>query len=148
LKVVLQRVREGSVEAEGKTVGQIDRGLVLLLGATTGDSEEEVVYLADKCANLRIFEDAQGKMNLSALEVGAEILVISQFTLYGDTKKGRRPSFTEALEPKEAEKLYLMFIDYLKEKGLRVEQGVFGAKMLIKILNDGPVTFILDSKEK
>jgi len=148
LKVVLQRVREGSVEAEGKTVGQIDRGLVLLLGATTGDSEEEVVYLADKCANLRIFEDAQGKMNLSALEVGAEILVISQFTLYGDTKKGRRPSFTEALEPKEAEKLYLMFIDYLKEKGLRVEQGVFGAKMLVKIFNDGPVTFVLDSKEK
>ena len=148
MKVVLQRVREGSVEAEGKTVGQIDRGLVLLLGATTGDSEEEVVYLADKCANLRIFEDAQGKMNLSALEVGAEILVISQFTLYGDTKKGRRPSFTEALEPKEAEKLYLMFIDYLKEKGLRVEQGVFGAKMLVKIFNDGPVTFVLDSKEK
>jgi D-tyrosyl-tRNA(Tyr) deacylase len=148
LKVVLQRVREGSVEVEGKIVGKIDKGLVLLVGATTGDSEKEVNYLADKCVNLRIFEDAQGKMNLSALEVGAEILVVSQFTLYGDTRKGRRPSFTEALEPVEAEKLYVKFIDYLREKGLRVEHGVFGAKMLVKIFNDGPVTFILDSKEK
>jgi len=148
LRVVLQRAREASVEVEGKTVGQINKGLVLLVGATAGDSEKEVVYLADKCANLRIFEDHEGKMNLSALEVGGEILVISQFTLYGDTRKGRRPSFTEAMEPKEAEKLYLIFIDYLKEKGLRVEQGIFGAKMLVKIFNDGPVTFILDSKEK
>jgi len=148
LRVVLQRVRDASVEVEGKIVGQIGKGMVLLLGATIGDSEKEVVYLADKCANLRIFEDAQGKMNLSVQEIGGEILVISQFTLYGDTRKGRRPSFTEAMEPKEAERLYLMFIDYLKEKGLRVEQGVFGAKMLVKIFNDGPVTFILDSKEK
>jgi len=145
---VLQRVREGSVEVEGKVVGRVGKGLVLLVGATVGDGEKEVVYLTDKCANLRIFEDQAGKMNLSVLEVGGEILVISQFTLYGDTKKGRRPSFTEALEPEEAEKLYLMFIDYLREKGLRVEQGVFGAKMLVKIFNDGPVTFVLDSKEK
>ena len=145
---MLQRVREGLVEVEGKIVGKIDKGLVLLVGATTGDSEKEVNYLADKCVNLRIFEDAQGKMNLSALEVGAEILVVSQFTLYGDTRKGRRPSFTEALEPVEAEKLYVKFIDYLREKGLRVEHGVFGAKMLVKIFNDGPVTFILDSKER
>jgi D-tyrosyl-tRNA(Tyr) deacylase len=148
LRVVLQRVRDASVEVEGKIVGQIGKGMVLLLGATIGDSEKEVVYLADKCANLRIFEDAQGKMNFSVQEIGGEILVISQFTLYGDTRKGRRPSFTEAMEPKEAERLYLMFIDYLKEKGLRVEQGVFGAKMLVKIFNDGPVTFVLDSKEK
>lgn len=148
MKVVLQRVREGSVEVEGRIVGQIGKGLVLLVGATVGDGEKEVVYLADKCANLRIFEDQERKMNLSVLEVGGEILVISQFTLYGNTKKGRRPSFTEAMEPKEAEKLYLMFIDYLKEKGLMVEQGVFGAKMLVKIFNDGPVTLVLDSKEK
>ena len=148
MRVVLQRVREASVEVEGKIVGKIDKGLVLLIGAATGDGEKEVGYLADKCMNLRIFEDAQGKMNLSALEVGAEVLVISQFTLYGDTRKGRRPSFTEALKPEEAEKLYLKFIDYLKEKGLKVEHGVFGAKMLVKIFNDGPVTFILDSKEK
>lgn len=148
MRIVLQRVREGSVEVEGKIVGQIDKGLVLLIGATVGDGEKEVGYLADKCANLRVFEDKEGKMNLSVLEVGGEILVISQFTLYGDTRKGRRPSFTEALEPKEAEKIYLMFINYLKEKGLRVEQGIFGAKMLVKIFNEGPVTFILDSKEK
>ncbi|MDP3025944.1 MAG: D-aminoacyl-tRNA deacylase [candidate division Zixibacteria bacterium] len=148
MRVVLQRVRDASVEVEGKIVGQIGKGMVLLLGATIGDSEKEVVYLADKCANLRIFEDAQGKMNFSVLEIGGEILVISQFTLYGDTKKGRRPSFTEAMEPKEAERLYLMFIDHLRKKGLRVEQGVFGAKMLVKIFNDGPVTFVLDSKEK
>jgi len=148
LRVVLQRVRDASVEVEGKIVGQIGKGMVLLLGATIGDSEKEVIYLADKCANLRIFEDAQGKMNFSVQEIGGEILVISQFTLYGDTRKGRRPSFTEAMEPKEAERLYLMFIDHLRKKGLRMEQGVFGAKMLVKIFNDGPVTFILDSKEK
>jgi len=148
LRVVLQRVREGEVEVEGKVVGKINNGLVLLVGATSGDSEKEVCYLADKCVNLRIFEDAQGKMNLSALETGAEILIISQFTLYGDTRKGRRPSFTDALEPEKAEKLYLRFVDYLREKNLKVEQGIFGAKMLVKIFNDGPVTFILDSKEK
>jgi D-tyrosyl-tRNA(Tyr) deacylase len=148
LRVVLQRVSEGSVEVEGKIVGQISKGLVLLVGATAGDSEKEVVYLADKCADLRIFEDQTGKMNLSVLEVGGEVLVISQFTLYGDTRKGRRPSFTEAMEPVQAEKLYQKFIDCLKEKGLKVEQGVFGAKMLVRIFNYGPVTFILDSKEK
>ncbi len=148
MRVVLQRVREALVEVECKTVGKIDKGLVLLIGATTGDSEKEVGYLAEKCVNMRIFEDAQGKMNRSVLEVGAEVLVISQFTLYGDTRKGRRPSFTEALEPVEAEKLYMKFVDYLKEKGLKVEHGVFGAKMLVKIFNDGPATFILDSKEK
>ena len=148
MRVVLQRVSEGTVEVEGEVVGNINRGLVLLIGATKGDSEKDACYLADKCVNLRIFEDTQGKMNLSALETGAEILVISQFTLYGDTRKGRRPSFTEALEPKEAEKLYLKFVEYLKEKSLKVEQGIFGAKMLVKILNDGPVTFILDSKNR
>jgi len=148
LRVVLQRVREALVEVEGRTVGKINRGLVLLVGATLGDGEKEVNYLADKCVNLRIFEDSQGKMNLSALEIGAEILVISQFTLYGIPEKGEDPSFTDALEPIEAEKLYLKFVDYLRGKGLKVEQGSFGAKMLVKIFNSGPVTFILDSKEK
>lgn len=148
MRVVLQRVREASVEVEAKIVGIINKGLVLLVGATSGDGEKEADYLADKCVNLRIFEDVQGKMNLSALETKAEILVISQFTLYGDTRKGRRPSFTEALEPTEAEKLYLRFIGCLKQKGLKVEQGKFGAKMLVRIFNDGPVTFILDSREK
>jgi len=146
LRAVLQRVKEASVEVEDKVAGSINRGLVLLLGARNGDQEEDVKYLVDKCLNLRIFEDDKGKMNLSALEVKAEILVISQFTLYADTKKGRRPSFTDALNPEEAERLYLKFIEMIKEQGLKVESGVFGAKMLVKISNWGPVTFILDSR--
>jgi D-tyrosyl-tRNA(Tyr) deacylase len=141
-------VKEGSVKVGDELKGKIDSGLVLLVGATKGDSLEEVKYLADKCVNLRIFEDKEGKMNLSLLEVKGEVLVISQFTLYGDTRKGRRPSFTEALEPKEAERLYEKFIQFLKEYDLKVEQGVFGAKMLVEIFNWGPVTFILDSKER
>jgi len=146
LKVVLQRVKEASVEVDQKVVGKITKGLVLLLGAKNRDTDKDCAYLADKLVNLRIFEDDQGKMNLSALDVKAEILVISQFTLYGDTSKGRRPSFTDALEPEEAERLYLRFVDFIKQKGLKVEKGVFGAKMLVKIYNWGPVTFILENK--
>lgn len=146
MKVVLQRVKEASVEVDQKIVGKITKGLVLLLGAKNRDTDKDCAYLADKLVNLRIFEDDQGKMNLSALDVKAEILVISQFTLYGDTSKGRRPSFTDALEPEEAERLYLRFVDFIKQKGLKVEKGVFGAKMLVKIYNWGPVTFILENK--
>jgi D-tyrosyl-tRNA(Tyr) deacylase len=142
----LQRVKQASVEVEDKAVGTIGKGLVLLLGAKNGDQTEDVTYLVDKCLNLRIFEDENGKMNLSALEVKAEILVVSQFTLYADTSKGRRPSFTETLNPEEAEKLYLKFIKLIKEKDLKVESGIFGAKMLVKIFNWGPVTFILESR--
>ncbi|MGB2988511.1 MAG: D-aminoacyl-tRNA deacylase [Candidatus Zixiibacteriota bacterium] len=146
MRVVLQRVKEAKVTVDGKVVGQIQKGLVLLLGARTGDVEEDVGYLVEKCVNLRIFEDQEQKMNLSALDVKAEVLVISQFTLYGNTGKGRRPSFTDSLEPQEAERLYDKFIDQVKATGLKTESGVFGAKMLVEIHNWGPVTFILESR--
>ncbi|OGC85202.1 MAG: D-tyrosyl-tRNA(Tyr) deacylase [candidate division Zixibacteria bacterium RBG_19FT_COMBO_42_43] len=145
MKVVLQRVKQSSVEVEGKIVNEIGEGMVLLVGVKTGDSEEQAKFLADKCANLRIFEDQEGKMNLSAVDVKAEILVVSQFTLYADTQKGRRPSFTGALEPREAERLYQKFVDFLKGYSLTVKAGVFGAKMLVKIFNSGPVTLILEN---
>ncbi len=145
MRVVLQRVNEAKVMVEGKVVGQIQKGLVLLVGAKTGDGEKDVEYLVDKCLNLRIFEDSEQKMNLSCLEVGGEALVVSQFTLYGDTRKGRRPSFTEALEPKEAERLYLLFIEKIKALGIKTQSGIFGAKMMVDISNWGPVTFILES---
>ncbi len=144
--MVLQRVKEAKVTVEDKVVGQIQKGVVLLVGAKIGDTEEDVKYLADKCVDLRIFEDQDLKMNLSAKDVGAEVLVVSQFTLYADTKKGRRPSFTNALEPALAERLYLKFIDEIEANGLKTETGIFGAKMLVEILNWGPVTLILDSK--
>ncbi len=143
--MVLQRVRKASVEVDAKIVSEIGEGMVLLVGVKTGDTEEKAKTLAEKCANLRIFEDQEGKMNLSAIDVGAEILVVSQFTLYADTQKGRRPSFTFALEPKEAERLYLKFAEYLRGLNLTVKTGIFGAKMLVKILNSGPVTFILEN---
>jgi len=146
LRVILQRVKQAKVTVEGEVEGQIQRGLVLLVGAKTGDTEEDVRYLVDKCVNLRIFEDQQQKMNLSALDVKAEVLVVSQFTLYGDIRKGRRPSFTDALQPHEAEKLYHKFIDQIKTAGLKTESGIFGAKMLVEISNWGPVTFILESR--
>lgn len=147
MRVVLQRVKQAKVTVEDRVVGQIQRGLVLLVGAKTGDSEKDVTFLAEKCLNLRIFEDEQQKMNLSALDVGAEILVVSQFTLYGDTTKGRRPSFTDALGPREAEQLYQKFLDRIKATGLKTEGGIFGAKMLVDIANWGPVTFILESRQ-
>ena len=145
MRIVLQRVNEAKVTVEDEVVGQIQKGLVLLVGAKTGDGEKDVEYLADKCLNLRIFEDSEQKMNLSCLEVKGEALVISQFTLYGDTRKGRRPSFTEVMEPKEAERLYLLFIEKIKASGIKTQSGIFGAKMLVDISNWGPVTFILDS---
>lgn len=144
MRAVVQRVREGSVSVDDRIVGQIGRGLVILLGVREGDTAAEAQWLADKIANLRIFEDAEGKFNLSALDVGAEALVVSQFTLYGDASKGRRPSFTQAARPEVAEPLCDKFVASLREAGLPVQAGVFGARMLVKILNDGPVTLILD----
>jgi D-tyrosyl-tRNA(Tyr) deacylase len=146
MRVVLQRVKEAKVTVEGEVTGRIQEGLVLLLGAKKGDTEEDVSYLVEKCVNLRIFEDQEQKMNLSALDVKAEVLVISQFTLYGNTDKGRRPSFTDSLEPREAERLYNRFIDQVRAAGLKTESGIFGAKMLVEIHNWGPVTFILEGR--
>ena len=131
----------------GETVGRIGRGLVVLLGVANGDSEEDARYLADKTANLRIFSDEQGKFNLSALDVGGEALVVSQFTLLADTRKGRRPSFTDAAPPEQAAALVNRFIEFLKATGLKVETGRFQAHMQVEIHNDGPVTIMLQSRE-
>jgi len=146
MKAVIQRVSRAQVEVSSQVTGRIGRGLVILLGARAGDDEKEIDYLADKCAQLRIFEDNRGKMNLSLLEVGGEALIISQFTLYGDTSKGRRPSFTSALEPERASSLYDRFVEAFRQKGVKTETGIFGAKMKVELVNDGPVTFIIASK--
>lgn len=133
------------MEISGEVAGQIGSGLLILLGAREGDTSAETRYLADKIANLRIFEDKIGKMNRSLIDVVGAALVISQFTLYADTRKGRRPSFNLALEPTGAEKLYEEFITLLADEGLQVETGQFGAKMLVSLENDGPVTIIVDT---
>ncbi len=145
---ILQRVRHGHVSVDNKIVGEIGSGYVILLGVTHGDDLPEAKKLAEKTAYLRVFEDAQGKMNRSALDTKAEMLVISQFTLFADAKKGRRPSFTKAAPPQIAEPLVTQFIEYLQTLGVKkVETGVFGATMLLHIENDGPVTIILDTDE-
>ncbi len=146
MRAVVQRVREASVSIEGERVGEIGKGLMILLGVAQGDSEREARYLAEKIAHLRIFADERGKFNLSALDVGAQALVVSQFTLYGDVRKGRRPSFISAAPPEVAEPLVEEFIDSLRAVGLQVESGRFGAMMLVNIANDGPVTLILDTE--
>lgn len=145
MRAVVQRVRRASVEISGEVAGQIGSGLLILLGAREGDTSAETRYLADKIANLRIFEDKIGKMNRSLIDIVGAALVISQFTLYADTRKGRRPSFNLALEPTGAEKLYEEFITLLADEGLQVETGRFGAKMLVSLENDGPVTIIVDT---
>lgn len=144
MRAVVQRVSEASVSVDGEVVGSIGRGVVVLIGVTQGDGEAEARFLAGKVANLRIFADDEGKFNRSALDVNGEALVISQFTLYGDARKGRRPSFVHAAPPETAEPLIERFVSFLKEDGLHVETGVFGAMMMVKIHNDGPVTIILE----
>ena len=146
MRALVQRVTDGSVSVRGEVTGQIGKGLVILLGITNNDTEENAKFLAEKCANLRIFSDSDGKFNLSCFEEKGEILVVSQFTLYGDTRKGRRPSFIQAAPPEISEPLYRKFIDKLKEMNLKVEEGVFGAMMKVEIHNDGPVTLMVESK--
>jgi D-aminoacyl-tRNA deacylase len=146
MRVVLQRSKEAKVTVDGNVVGEISKGFVLLVGVTHQDQEEDALYLADKIANLRVFEDENGKMNLSLLDVGGEILSVSQFTLYGDCRKGRRPNFMEAAKPEHALKIYEAFNNFLREKGLKVETGKFGAMMDVQLINDGPVTLIVESK--
>lgn len=146
MRAVVQRVSSASVTVDGQVVGAIDAGLLVLLGVTDGDAEPQVVWLANKLASLRIFRDAQDLMNRSLLDIGGGALVVSQFTLYGDTRKGRRPSFVKAAHPSVAEPLYERFCAVLAEQGVaRVERGVFGAHMEVALINDGPVTLILDT---
>jgi D-tyrosyl-tRNA(Tyr) deacylase len=144
MRAVVQRVSKASVTVDGEVVGRIGPGLVVLVGVADGDGEEQARFLANKVANLRIFADAEGKFNLSALDVGGEALVVSQFTLYGDASKGRRPSFVRAAGPEVAEPLIERFVFFVREEGLHVETGLFGAMMMVEIHNDGPVTIILE----
>jgi D-tyrosyl-tRNA(Tyr) deacylase len=147
MRVVLQRSKAAKVVVAGQTIGQIDRGLVLLVGVTHGDTIDDAVYLADKIVNLRIFEDENEKMNHSLLDVGGSILSVSQFTLYGDCRKGRRPNFMDAARPEEANVLYESFNDELRKRGAHTETGQFGAMMDVQLTNDGPVTLLLESKK-
>ncbi|GAA2845371.1 D-tyrosyl-tRNA(Tyr) deacylase [Crossiella cryophila] len=147
MRVVVQRVSSGKVTVGSETAGEINRGYVLLVGVTHDDTEEDVKYTADKIANLRLFEDDDGKMNISVKDIGGEILSISQFTLYGDSRKGRRPNFMDAGKPEHAENIYEMFNQRLEsEHGLHVETGRFGEMMDVSLTNDGPVTLIVEGK--
>lgn len=145
MKAVVQRVKSSSVTVDNEIKGKIGHGLMVLLGVEDSDTSEDAKFLADKISGLRIFEDEAGKMNLSLEDVKGEMLVVSQFTLLGDCRKGRRPSFTRAAQPELAEDLYEKFMEYVKETGIPVESGVFRAEMLVKIENDGPVTLIVES---
>jgi len=144
MRLVVQRTTGAEVIIDGRSHALTGAGLLVLFGTRQGDQEESCVWLADKLVNLRIFEDDEGKMNLSALDVGGEIMIVSQFTLYADTRKGRRPSYNDAMEPAEAERLYDYFIEQVKQSGLTVRSGVFGARMDVRFVNHGPVTIIVD----
>jgi D-tyrosyl-tRNA(Tyr) deacylase len=148
VRAVIQRVSWSQVVVDGKVVAQIGRGLLVLLGVGKEDNEKDVEFMLRKIPNLRIFEDEEGKMNRSLMEIGGELLLISQFTLYGNCRKGLRPSFEKAASPEQANQLYELLLKMLREQGVKVQNGVFGAHMQVSLCNDGPVTIILDSKER
>jgi D-tyrosyl-tRNA(Tyr) deacylase len=148
MRAVIQRVSQASVEIEQNIVGSISKGMVVLLGISKADNEQDADYLVNKISSLRIFEDLEGKMNLSLADLEGQVLVVSQFTLFANTRKGRRPSFIDAALPEQAIPLYQYFINRLKEQNIPVEQGRFGAMMLVRINNDGPVTIIIDSMDR
>lgn len=148
MRVVIQRSKQASVTVDGEVTGAIDKGYVLLVGLTHSDTLEDVQYAAKKVAELRLWEDEAGKMNHSIIDHGGEILSVSQFTLYAETKKGRRPSFIDAARPEQARPLWEAFNEELKKHGLKVETGIFGAMMDVSLINDGPVTVIVESKTK
>lgn len=147
MRSVIQRVKTASVTVDGRTAGAISKGLLVLLGIKQGDGEKEIAWMADKIANLRIFEDAEGKMNQSLLDMGGEMLIVSQFTLYGDCRKGRRPGYSSAAQPQTAEPLYEAFVRRVKEMNIVAATGEFGAMMDVSLVNDGPVTLLLDSEK-
>ncbi|MDD4568817.1 MAG: D-aminoacyl-tRNA deacylase [Tepidanaerobacteraceae bacterium] len=148
MRAVIQRVNHASVSVDGQTIAAIDKGLAVLIGVAVDDTMEDVAYMSEKLVNLRIFEDKEGKMNKSIKDINASLLIVSQFTLLGDIRKGRRPSFTQAAPPKQAEMLYEALVESCKQKVKVVQKGKFQAKMLVTILNDGPVTILLDSRKK
>ena len=148
MRVVLQRVKRASVTVDGSVTGEIGRGLLMLIGIDRDDTENDLAYMADKCLNLRIFNDAADKMNLSLLDVKGEGLAVSQFTLLGDTRKGRRPSYISAAAPDKARAFYEAFVEKLKSHNIKVACGVFGAMMDVELINEGPVTLIVESKPK
>ncbi len=147
MRAVVQRVKKSSVTVDEKITGKIDQGLMVLIGVEDGDNEKDAEYIADKITGLRIFEDGEGKMNLSVEDIGGEVLAVSQFTLLADARKGRRPSFTKAAAPDEANALYRKVIEKISSKGINVEEGIFQAEMMVEIHNDGPVTILLDSNK-
>ncbi len=146
MRALIQRVSDATVHIEGAASARIGPGLLIFLGVRTGDTDAELRFVADKCLKLRIFEDEEGKMNRSVLDIGGEILVVSQFTLYGDTRKGRRPSFGRAAPPPESIPMYEHFVEILRESGLRTETGEFGAMMQVELTNDGPVTLLVEKE--
>ncbi len=147
MRAVVQRVKSSKVSVDNKIVGKIDRGLLILLGVGEDDDDKDLEYIFDKVINLRIFEDDDEKMNLSLLDISGELLIVSQFTLYGDARKGRRPSFSTSAKPELGEKYYNDFINKSIEQGIKTEAGEFGADMDVELINDGPVTILLDSKK-